>query len=196
MKKIITLMLAIGFAGASFSQKETAIKKIYLQLSAGPGTYNGIVQGVDVQAVLKHNWTTTFSYTYLEMNPKNLPSDYDGSFLWIFNYTPDVQMNLYSLTAGKCFQAGRKIWFTTEAGLSLVNGEKMTFTRQGSASGDYSDVTEKENTIGGMFKADFTWATQFVGLGVGVFANVNSIQSPVGAEFKLSLGWMNIKRKH
>jgi len=47
-----------------------------------------------------------------------------------------------------------------------------------------------------MLKADFNWAfSSFAGLGGGVFANINSIQSPVGFHIKLIVGKMNREKK-
>jgi hypothetical protein len=34
-----------------------------------------------------------------------------------------------------------------------------------------------------------------MGLGAGVFANFNSIQSPIGFQLTLSMGWMNTGTK-
>ncbi|MEO7394612.1 MAG: hypothetical protein ABIU11_06680, partial [Chitinophagaceae bacterium] len=100
------------------------------------------------------------------------------------------------------FQAGQKLWFTTEAGLSIVNGEKMSFTRQPEtsdryfySSSNFSIKKETKTTIGGMLKADFNWAVlPYLGLGAGVFANFNSIQSPLGFQFKIIIGWLNSKK--
>lgn len=112
-------------------------------------------------------------------------------------------MDLISFTAGKFFETGRKTWFTTETGFSIVNGDKMNFTSQPVVldivhySSNYSVKKEKKTTIGGMLKADFNWAfLPFLGLGAGAFANFNSIQSPVGFQVKIICGWMNRKRKN
>ncbi len=198
------LLLACLLSAAMRGQtKEAPVKKIYLQLAGGASSHDGTVSEFGIQAVLKHNWTATFSYHIMEMDPKNLPADYDpGYFLILPGMYPTVKMNLFSLTGGKCFQTGRKTWFTTEAGFSVVNGEQMSFTRKAADNGgwysnsNYSESTEKKNTVGGMLKADFNWAfLPYAGLGAGVFANFNSIQSPVGFQIKLICGWMNNKRK-
>ncbi len=200
-------------AGVHGQIKETPVKKIYLQVGTGGSTQNGIFSGIGVQAVLKHNWTTTFSYYSIEeMKVKNLPSDYEPGYtvllvIPISDGYPTIKENIYSFIGGKCFEAGRKIWFTTEAGFSIVNGETVSFTPRTveetfwligySYSSNYFVKREKKTTIGGMLRADFNWAiTSFAGLGAGVFANINSIQSPMGFEFKLIIGWMNRKSKH
>ena len=47
-----------------------------------------------------------------------------------------------------------------------------------------------------MIRADYNWAfSRFFGLGAGVFANFNSIQSPVGFNLKLTMGMMRKKAK-
>ena len=78
----------------------------------------------------------------------------------------------------------------------------MTFTPQAEVwegvhiSAKYAVQKETKTTGGGMVKADFNWALlPFLGLGAGVFANFNSIQTPVGAHIKLIAGWMNRKSK-
>ena len=92
--------------------------------------------------------------------------------------------------------------FTTEAGLLIINGQTYSFTRQPVTnnglyfSSNYAANVESKTTIGGMPKADFNWAIlRFLGLGAGVFANFNSLQSLVGFQVKLMLGKLNLKRK-
>jgi hypothetical protein len=205
---LLSCLLCFGIYGQT---KETSVKKIYLQLGAGSGNQNGTFSEFGIQAILKNNWVTTFSYHNMEIDPKNLPANYEPGYTVVLIFPipdgyPDTKMNIYSLTGGKCFKAGRKIWFTTEAGFSIVNGEKMSFTPQPveesywligySVTSNYSVKKEKKTTIGGMLKADFNWAfLPYVGLGAGVFANFNSIQSPVGYQLKLTCGWMNSKKK-
>lgn len=191
----------------TFSQvKEKPIKKIYLQVASGPSNHNGAFYEAGIQVVLKNNWVTTFSYHGIEMNPKNLPSDYEQGYVYLifpfYDEFPVTKMDLFSFTAGKLFEAGRKIWFTTEAGFSLVNGETMSFSKQPIVwdglykSSNYSVSKENKTTIGGMLKADFNWAIlRFLGLGAGVFVNLNSLQSPVGFQVKLMVGKLNLKRK-
>ena len=113
-----------------------------------------------------------------------------------------TKMNIFSFTAGKFFEAGRRKWFTTKAGLSFVNGEIRGFSKQPvvwnglNKFSNYSLKKEKKTSIGGMLKADFKWAfLPFMGLGAGIFANFNSIQSPVFFHFKVIIGKMNYKMK-
>ena len=68
------------------------------------------------------------------MDPKNLPADYEQGYTVIFiiplyDEYPAVKMNLISFTAGKYFETGRKTWFTTEAGISIGTGDKMSLLR-------------------------------------------------------------------
>jgi hypothetical protein len=135
-----------------------------------------------------------------------------GTVLFIIPYTDEVivNMGLFSLTAGKYFQTGKKSWITTEAGLSIVNGETASFQRTASTTVDpfgillgitgttsnYNTTIENKTSMGAMIRADYNWAfSRFFGLGAGVFANFNSIQSPVGFNLKLTMGWMGRKAK-
>jgi opacity protein-like surface antigen len=187
--------------------KESPLKKMYLQLGAGGTSHNGLVTEIGVQAVFKKNWSARVSYNKINLNPKSLPPDYESGYVVIlifpiYDEYPSIDMNTISFTAGKCFQASRRVSFTTEAGISIINGETATFRSQPvihdvfSSTSNYSYTKEKKTAIGGMLRADFNWAfLPYVGLGIGTFASFSSIQSPIGFELKLNCGWMNIKPK-
>ena len=205
----VLLVLSCLLCFVTYSQtKQTAVKKIYLQVGGGPASRNGTVSDFGIQAVLKNNWTATVSYQSIEMDPKGLPADYKSGYtiLLVFPFYdeyPAVKMNLLSFTGGKSFETGRKIWFTTEAGFSIINGEKMSFIPQPvvqdvwHSTSNYAVKKENKTTIGAMLKADFNWAfLPFMGLGAGAFANFSSIQSPAGFQLKLIIGWMNRKSNH
>jgi hypothetical protein len=153
----------------------------------------------------------TLSHKSLEMRPKNLPSDYqpETGYLFFIPYTYEVitNMSLVSLTAGKYFKLGKNVWANTEGGLSYVKGEKVNFDRTQSTSSsiiivttttsNYNTTKENRSTVGAMFQADVNWAfASFMGLGAGVYANVNSVQSPVGFNVKLLVGKMGSEKKH
>jgi len=196
-------------------KKESAIKKVYLQAGAGGSTIEGDNIELGLQTIINNKWSATISYHSLTMKPKNLPSDYKpgtGTILFFIPYSDDVivNMDLFSLTAGKYFQTGKKSWITTEAGLSIVNGEVASFQPTVSGSVDalgllfgytgttsnYNTTLENKTSIGAMIRADYNWAfSRFFGLGAGVFANFNSIQSPVGFNLKLTMGMMRKKAK-
>lgn len=196
-------------------KKESVIKKVYLQAGAGGNTIEGDHGEISLQTIFNNKWSTTLSYHSLSMKPKNLPSDYvpgTGTFLFIIPYSDEVivNMDIFSLTAGKYFQTGRKSWITTEAGLSIVNGETASFQPTASTTVDpfamllgitgttsnYNTTVENKTSIGAMIRADYNWAfSRFFGLGAGVFANFNSIQSPVGFNLKMTMGWMGRKAK-
>jgi hypothetical protein len=224
MKKIIKntvtcclpIFLFLYFPFTSKAQKkEPAVKKIYLNMGAGPNTIKGSNGEIGLQAVFNNRWSTTLSYHSISMEPKNLPSDFiagTGTTLFLFSYSDEViiDMSLFSLTGGKYFQTGKNSWITTEAGLSVVKGETASFqpaTSQtlGSAwlllgmtgtTSNYTHTIENNSTIGGMIRADYNWAfSRYFGMGAGVFANFNSIQSPVGFNLKLTMGWMGRKAK-
>jgi hypothetical protein len=87
-----------------------------------------------------------------------------------------------------------------------VNGEKASFQKTTSqdmgflffwgTTSNYNSTIEKKSTVGGMLRADFNWAfCRFIGMGAGVFANFNSIQSPMGFNLKLSVGAMGRQKK-
>jgi hypothetical protein len=212
MKKLFSAMLIVINLSAFGQTKETTINKMYLQLGTGASSYKGISGEVAIQAVFKNNWISSFSYNSLTMDPKNVPSDYRPGYTTVlfisYDNSPTVTMDVYSLTTGKYFKTGRNTWFSTEAGLSYVNGEKVNYTRNaGNLSGwnlifigeepsNYNTTVEKQATMGGVLKADFNWAFASVAaLGAGFNTNLNPLQSTVGFEVKLSLGWMNVKKK-
>lgn len=194
--------------------KPALLNKIYFQGAAGGNSHKGIASEIGIQAVLKNNWIATLSYNSIDMRPKNLPGDFDPGatillFIPIEGETPSVDMKLFGLTIGKYYKGGRNTWYTTEAGLSLVSGKEISFSKNigdpstwyflfvGETPSNYTFSEQKKTTMGAMLKADFNWAfSSFAGLGVGVFANFNSIQSPLGFQCKLIIGKMNRERKH
>ena len=195
-------------SSTSFGQAaEKPLRKIYAQAATGPASYEGFTTNLGVQAVLQKNWMVSFSFQDYRANPKNLPADYDPGYtlfliLPIPNAYPEQHLTMFSVTGGKCFEWGRSAWVTTEAGLSLVSGEQFRFTSQPVENSifyvgpNYRDQSEKKTAMGAVLKADLNWAfSSFAGLGIGAFANLNSIQSPVGMEIKLIAGWMNRKPK-
>lgn len=214
MKKNIILTLLLAFATTSFCQqsndqaKQKSTKKFYLQAGTGFTSSNGASIDLGIQAILKSNWTIGFTYKFIQMDPKNLPANYEPGYtiiiiIPVYDDIPLNEMDVFSLTVGRYFETGRKTWFTAEAGLSLVNGQEMKFTSQPVVAGifykssNYSFQKESKTGFGGLLKADFNWAfLPFAGLGTGAFANFNSLQPAVGFEVKLLLGWMNTKRKH
>lgn len=196
----LLLLLSINLQAQT---KKSAITKVYLQSGMGPTTHGGVVGELSVQGVLKNNWTVSLSYHDFSLDPKNLPKDYEpGHALFFFTMYPENHQVTFSLSGGKLFELGRTTWVTTEAGISFVKGQEFTFQRQSASdiliarTANYADYVTDHSTVGGLLRADFTWAfASFAGLGVGTFASINSIQSPVGIEFKLVLGWMNRKPK-
>jgi len=209
------LLLSILLCSVSYSQATgKALTKIYLQGAIGGASHSGFVSELSVQGVIKNNWVATLSYHNIDMEPKNTPDDFDPGmaivlFIPIPGEKPSVDMNLISLTMGKYFKGGRNTWFTAEGGLSAVSGKKINFSpnKQGSSTWIFPLIgetpanyvfteEEKKTTMGAMLKADFNWAfSSFAGLGGGVFANINSIQSPVGFQIKLIVGKMNREKK-
>jgi len=186
---------------------EKPLNKLYLELATGGTSHNGALGGLGLQGMLKNNWVATVSYQNLDIDPKNLPSDYEQGYTLIFvipfpDEMPSTNMNIISFTGGKRFGSGRKTWFTTEAGISVISGDKFSFTKQPVkqqglyTTSNYDVKSEAKTTVGAMLKADFNWAfTPYVGLGAGAFVNFSSMQTPVGGHIKLIVGWLNTKKK-
>jgi len=188
-----------------------AINKFYLQAGAGGGTHEAASYDLGIQTIFKNKWSATLSYHEFDMDPKNLPSDYEPETGYIFfipyTYTVQANMKIVSLTAGRYFKMGRNTWATTEAGLSYVSGEKVSFQHSevtssfafiaASNSSNYTSTKEKKSAVGFMMQTDVNWVfSSFMGLGAGVFANINSIQSPIGFHVKLLVGNMGREKKN
>ena len=194
-------------------KKESAIKKVYLQAGGGGNTIDGGNGEIGLQTIFNNKWSATISYHSISMKPKNLPPDYKpgtGTVLFVIPYSDEVTVNmeLFSFTAGKYFKTGKKSWITTEAGLSIVNGETASFQPTASTTLDpfgiffgitgttsnYNTTVESKSSVGAMIRADYNWAfSRYFGLGAGVFANLNSIQSPIGFNLKFTMGLLRKK---
>jgi len=212
MKKIVIFSILIGIAIRSSCQqkdidliKTSATKKFYLQAGAGVATSGGASYDFGIQAVLKSDWTISASYKRVEMKPKNLPDNYERGYVVvilfpIYDEWPLNKMDAFNFTLGKCIETGKKTWITAEGGLSVVSGQKLTFDPQAqdvqilSVSSNYSYQKESKTGFGVILKSDFNWAIlPFAGLGASVYADFNSLQSPLGFELKLICGNL---RKH
>lgn len=209
--RFVFCILFLVFALAAVAQDQKAISKLYLQTSAGGGSYKSDHYEIGLQAIFKNKWSGTLSYQEVNMRPKNMPADYQAEtgYVLFFPYTYEAEatMKSVSLTAGRYFKLGKNTWATTEGGLSYVNGEKVNFQRTeitstnilfaASTSSNYNTTKEKTSTVGAMLRADVNWAfASFMGIGAGVYANINSIQSPVGFHLKLIVGKMGREKKN
>ncbi|HSB94052.1 MAG TPA: hypothetical protein VLC28_13095 [Flavitalea sp.] len=203
----LLLLSIVSISNLNAQKKEKTFTRFYLQGGIGPTTNSGAFADVSLQATTSTNFVATLSYNQVEMDPKNLPSDYEPGYtifliLPVIDQMPVVTTSVVSLSAGKAFKTGRNTWFVPEAGLAYVSGEKMSFYRQEitsdifSATSNYSTTTEKTSTVGGLIKADFNWAfASFMGLGAGVYGNLNSVQSFAGFQVKLMAGLMGREKK-
>jgi hypothetical protein len=202
--------LFLALVITSNTQAQT-INKFYLQGGAGASTYHGGYSDVGLQAIIKNKWSATISYQSLTMRPKNMPSDYlaeTGYVLFLpYSYEVETEMSIVNLTAGRYFKLGKNTWATTEGGLSYVSGEKVNFDRTevvssniiiaGSTSSNYNTTKESKSSVGVAMRADLNWAfASFMGLGCGVFTNINSVQSPVGFQVKLIVGKMGREKRN
>ena len=201
-------MVLILFATCSLhaQKKEPALKRFYLQGAIGIATNSGAYADVALQAVTSKNFVATLSYTELEMEPKNLPSDYEPGYILLIIFpvfdNPVVTTKVVSVTVGKAFKTGRNTWFTPEVGLGYVKGETMSFHSQPivsdifSSSSNYWTSVEDKSTVGAVLRADINWAfASFMGLGAGVTGNLNSVQSLAGFHIKLMIGLMGRQKK-
>ncbi len=208
MKRTLILTISVVFAISSCGQgRNDSLKKLYLEGGFGPASHNGVFAQIGIRGVLKNNWVASLSFYTVEMDPKNLPADYKQgytlvSMIPIPDEMPSTRLKLFNVTGGRYFHLGRKTWLTAEAGLSVGGGESFHFTSQQvqtdwfHISSNYSVEKKKEALIGAMVRSDFTWAfSPWVGLSVGGFVNMNSLQSPAGVELKLIAGWLNRERK-
>ena len=206
MKKISLLLLLAFVAFAAFSQPEkTAVTKFYGSFGSGATTRDGALATLGLRAILSNNWTYGLSYLNTNMDPKNLPADYrPGVFLLLIlpisEGKPSVDMNIFSFTAGRYFPAGKRVWFTTDAGLSVVSGKEFQFWPNADRGGfldfpsNYTYTEERKTSVGALLKAEVTWAfLNFGGLSAGAFTNINGIQSPVGYQLKIIVGRMGVK---
>ena len=210
INRIFSCIILLAFFSTATGQTKT-MNKLYLQAGAGGGTHEAASYNLGIQTIFKNKWSATLSYHEFDMNPKDLPSDYEPETVIILfipiTYTVQANMKIVSLTAGRYFKMGRNTWATTEAGLSYVSGEKVSFQHSevtssyliiaGSISSNYSTTKEKKSAVGFMMQSDVNWAfSSFMGLGAGVFANINSIQSPIGFHVKLLVGNMGREKKN
>lgn len=210
--KAVLLLTVLSLATNCFSQtNETPFSKFYAVGTIGPSTHHGAGATLGLQAMFKSKWSASLTYQNLEMDPKNLPSDYEQGYVVaiifpIYDAMPSQDMNIVSLSVGRYVQAGRRTWFNAEAGISYVNGRQLSFNKQQvtssyyiiglEQSSNYQYSYEKKSTVGGLIKADFNWAfLPWVGLQAGVYGNFNSIQSPLGFQLGLIAGWMTQKKK-
>jgi len=210
VNRIFLFIMSLTFMITASGQTKT-MNKLYLQAGAGGGTHEAASYDLGMQTTFKNKWSATLSYHEFDMDPKNLPSDYipeTGYILFIpITYSVQANMKIVSLTAGRYFKMGRNTWATTEAGLSYVSGEKVSFQHSevtssffliaASNSSNYTSTKEKKSAVGFMMQTDVNWAfSSFMGLGAGVFANINSIQSPIGFHVKLLVGNMVREKKN
>ncbi len=177
------------------------LQKIYGEAGLGSTTYSGGVGILGIRTVLSNQWTFGLSYQGIGMDPKNQPADFKPDIALFFPIYPSVDMDIFSLTAGKFLQAGRRFWFTTDAGLSLVSANEYRYTRRPPAgaiidafTSNYSYTEERRSGLGALLKAEAHWGfSRFMGFSAGAFTCINSVQTPVGWTLKLLVGKMVIR---
>lgn len=201
MKPLLTVLIVLVFSFSAFCQDtKPSLTKWYVDFGGGATSHSGALGAVGLRTILSSNWTFGLAYDNVSMDPKNLPADYrPGAIVIIIipisEGNPSVDMNAFSFTAGKYFPVGRRLWFTTDAGLSVVSGKVFQFQPNKDRGGypeypsNYTYTEERQTTIGGVLKAEVAWAfSGVVGISAGIFTHLNGVQSPVGASMKLLLG--------
>ncbi|TMI92497.1 MAG: hypothetical protein E6H08_11975 [Bacteroidetes bacterium] len=151
INRIFLCIMSLSLITTATGQSKT-MSKFYLQGGVGGATHQGSSYDLSMQAIIKNKWSATLSYQELTMTPKNLPADYQAETGYVFfipySYTTDTKMSLLSLTAGRYFKLGRNTWATTEAGLSYVSGEKVSF--------QHSQVTSSNLIIAASTSSNYT----------------------------------------
>lgn len=180
--------------------KKVSLQNWYLEAGGGATNHSGALGAVGLRTILSNNWTFGLAYDNSSMDPKNLPADYRPGvilllLLPISEGNPSVDLNTFSVTAGRHFPAGPRVWLTTDAGLSVASGKTFQFRPNQDRGGlldfpsNYVYIEERKTTLGALLKAEVAWAfSGFAGISAGVFANLNGIQSPVGVSCKLLVG--------
>lgn len=203
MKRIFFFLLLCSLCTASLlaQTQNPTFQKLYGEAGFGSTSYSGGLGAIGIRTVLSNSWTFGLSYQGIGMDPKNQPADFKPDIAIFFPIYPSVDMDMFSLTAGKLFKAGRRFWFTTDAGLSLVSGNEYQYRRRQSGgsfidafTSNYSYTEERQSGIGALLKAEANWGfAHFMGISAGAFTCINSIQSPVGGTLKLLVGKMGTR---
>jgi len=204
---LLSLFWCVSVQG---QQKKSSSTRIFLETGGGGGTHKSEAYLLGLKTSFKDKWGLGLSYMGLNMTPANLPSDYipgSGYFL-IFGYQDDlkVNMDLVTFSMSKDYRLDKTLWGSTSAGISYVNGDKLSYQKTqvttsdiyiaGSTSSNYNITREKKSATGFMLQTDVNIAlTPFLGMGGGFFANFNSIQSTIGFEAKLLLGNLGIGKR-
>ncbi len=204
---IVVAIFVVSVISVNGQNTPEHLPKYYLHIGGGPSIHNGAFADFGGTTIFQNKWIASVSYQNFDMNASNLPADYQEGYttVLIFPFSdemPSITMTSVNLMTGRYFPLGRKTWITAQGGLALTRGDKLTFTRQPVesnswyVSSNYDVHKESASGAGAIIQADFIWAfVPYVGIGAGVFANMNSVQSTVGLQFKLVGGWMNSKRE-
>ena len=198
MKPIFLVVLLISTGSSLFAQDGKLLRKFFAEVGTGSANHKGAAYQMGLRSAWKNSWMVSASYYGFEMKPENLPSDFDGGIVLLFPLTaqdpsPIVHVSMFNLTGGRIFELGRKFWVTTEAGVSVVSGEKMSFVSQPvvNSGSNYHTTRDSHKTIGAIMRADISWAfLRWLGLSAGFYGTINSVQSPIGMELKLVGGML------
>src|SRR6186997_1948351 len=76
INRIFLCIMSLAFIITASGQTKT-MNKFYLQAGAGGGTHEAASYDLGIQSIFKNKWSATLSYHEFDMDPKNLPSDYE-----------------------------------------------------------------------------------------------------------------------
>lgn len=192
------------------AQSDPLVTKAWVEGSAGSFTSAGSFSKFGFQAILRDKWIASVSHYSASMNIKGTPGDYEpavSATILLLNIPlsegkPKQKLHVTQITAGRFIRISRSIFFTGEAGASIIKGDEATFKPQQSittsdwlgysSTSNYSTSRESKTAVGGAIEANVLWAFSAVaGIGLGGYANINPIQSHAGIGLKLVIGWMH-----
>ena len=199
--KILPLLLVFSlFLNSLHAQKEEKQKGIpelsALYLNGGGGkAFSGSVYGFGGSFILSNHWGGSLSLWIDEHQSNNSPLDYTRGVPFGSNCPPTDYIKCISAALLREFPTYGKLRFSVEAGPSYVTFKEVVFTpsqNQKWFSPNY-DATypATQRTIGLALRGRIDWPfSRFAGLEFAAISNINSLQSFLGFEAGLNLGFV------
>src|SRR6478609_7448030 len=109
MKKLLVVLISsLATMSLTAQNQSSGVTKFYVDGGGGAASHNGVFAQLGATAVLKNNWLASISYYRFDMNPKNLPSNYEPGYTLIFIFPipdamPSQKMSALNFTGGKLF---------------------------------------------------------------------------------------------
>src|SRR5687768_7115831 len=111
IRPLLIVLSLLAFLGMQAQEKKSEVKRFYLQGGIGIATNNGAYTDLALQAVTSRKFVATLSYTKVDMDAKNIPSDYVPGYVILLFIplveNPGVTTTVVSATVGKEFKTGR-----------------------------------------------------------------------------------------